>query len=136
MQFTTEQIEKARSCKTLEELKELSVKEGLILTEEELKEIFDLTRNGELNDDELSAVAGGTKYSSGVDGPNGFHKYVIVTAFNKGGYRCWDANLYNWSKLDPNCLARYCVECKHMFSKSPTLYCGVRWEGNDKLNKK
>ena len=63
MNFSKEQIEKAKSCKTIEELKELAKNEGLNLTEEEAKMYFNATRGGELNDDDLDKVAGGAKES-------------------------------------------------------------------------
>ena len=61
MEFTTEQIEKARNCKSLEEFKSLAKAEGLELSDEEANEYFNVTRGGELSDEELSAVAGGGK---------------------------------------------------------------------------
>ena len=61
MEFSKEQIEKARSCKTLEEFKELAKAEGLKLSEEEAENYFAMTREGELTDDELTSVAGGAK---------------------------------------------------------------------------
>ena len=61
MEFSKEQIEKAKNCKTIEEFKSLAKAEGLNLTEEEAKKYFQATRVGELNDDELNAIAGGGK---------------------------------------------------------------------------
>ncbi len=59
MEFTNEQIEKARNCKTLEEFKSLAKAEGLVLSEDDAKTYFESTRTGELSDDDLAAVAGG-----------------------------------------------------------------------------
>ena len=61
MEFTKVQIEKAKQCKTLEELKVLAKNEGLNLTEEETKMYFEATRGGELSDEDLDKVAGGAK---------------------------------------------------------------------------
>ena len=137
MEFSKEQIEKAKNCKTLEELKELSIKEGLSLTEKELKDVFSLTRSGELNEDDLDKVAGGTKYSSGVWGPNGFQKYVIVTAFNNVGDECYKHGLDNRCIDDhsPRYHVIYCKDCVNRFFCGATGYCGKRWEGNDPLKK-
>ena len=59
MEFSKEQIEKAKNCNTIDELKDLAKAEGIELTEEEANEYFTATHSGELNDDDLSAVAGG-----------------------------------------------------------------------------
>ena len=59
MDFSKEQIEKAKSCKTLEELKEFAKNEGIEISDEKAKQYFAATHCGELNDDELNAVAGG-----------------------------------------------------------------------------
>ena len=59
MEFTNEQIEKAKNCKTLEEFKSLVNAEGIELSEEELKTYFNATRMEEMSDDDLSSVAGG-----------------------------------------------------------------------------
>lgn len=61
MEFTTEQMEKAKACETLEEFKELAKAEGLTLTEEEAEKYFNATRSGELTDEEVDSVAGGSK---------------------------------------------------------------------------
>ena len=61
MDFTKEQIQKAKNCKTLDDFKALAKQEGLELSEEEASEYFDATRTGELSDDELIAIAGGCK---------------------------------------------------------------------------
>ena len=59
MEFTKEQIKKASECKTLEEFKALAKAEGVDFSDEQAEEYFNATRVGELNDDNLSAVAGG-----------------------------------------------------------------------------
>ena len=64
MNFTGEEIKKAKNCKTLEEFKELAKAEGFDLSEEELKDCFSATRGGELNDDDLDRVAGGKSWKS------------------------------------------------------------------------
>lgn len=132
MEFSKEQMEKAKNCKTLEELKELSIKEGLSLTEEELKDVFSLTRSGELNEDDLDKVAGGTKYSSGVWGPNGFQKYVIVTALNTPAELCQAKGL-DPTDRNPKRPRASCAYCGRSFCVGATRYCSVRWEGHDPL---
>lgn len=137
MEFSKDQIEKAKQCKTVEEFKELAKAEGLNLSQEEIEKYFDATHTGELNDDELTAVAGGTKYSSGIDGPNGFHKYVIVTLYNKPGELCKAHGLDNRPAGNPDhsLYTLCCKDCVNCFRVNITHYCSKRWEGNDPLKK-
>lgn len=60
MKLTSEVFEKAKSCKSEEELASLAKKEGFEMSEEEIKETFEtLNKKGELSDDELDKVSGG-----------------------------------------------------------------------------
>ena len=62
MTFTTEQMNKAKSAKTAEELLALAKASGIEMTEEQAKTYFAaLNKQGELTDDELNSVAGGGK---------------------------------------------------------------------------
>ena len=58
--FTKEQIDKAKECKSAEELLAFARENEVALTEEEAAQFFaDLNKTGELADDELDNVAGG-----------------------------------------------------------------------------
>ena len=60
MNFTPEQITKAKAAKSAEELLAIAKENGLELTEEEAKKYFEqLHKEGELSDEELDNVAGG-----------------------------------------------------------------------------
>lgn len=60
MEFTKEQIKKARDTKCAEELLALAKENGMELTEEETEKLFfELHREGEISDSELDAVTGG-----------------------------------------------------------------------------
>ena len=59
MNFTKEQIEKAASCKSVEELLALAKAEGLELAKEEAEKFFAQLQGGELNLDDVKSVAGG-----------------------------------------------------------------------------
>ena len=60
MKLTAEQLMKARSAKSAEELIALAKAEGIEATEEQIKAQFDAMHHaGELADDELDNVAGG-----------------------------------------------------------------------------
>ena len=62
MSFTNEQIIKAKSAKTAEELLAMAKEAGVLMTEDESKQYFaELNKQGELTDDELTSVAGGGK---------------------------------------------------------------------------
>ncbi len=60
MQFTYEQINKAKTAKTAGELLAMAKAENHPMTAEEAEIFFEaLNKNGELTDDELTAIAGG-----------------------------------------------------------------------------
>ena len=60
MNFTAEQMEKARRAKTAEELLSFARENGIDMTEEQATEYFaELHKEGELTDDELDIVVGG-----------------------------------------------------------------------------
>ena len=60
MQFTKEQITKAKAAKSAEELIALAKENGIALTEEEAAKYYaELNKEGELADDELDNVVGG-----------------------------------------------------------------------------
>ena len=60
MKFTSEMLEKAKTAKTAEELKEIAKAEGIELTAEGAEKAFaELNKSGELSDSELDNVAGG-----------------------------------------------------------------------------
>ena len=64
MNFTPEQLKKAKAAKTAEELITLAKAEGIEATEEQIKAQFDaMHKEGELADDELENVSG-----AGCDG--------------------------------------------------------------------
>ena len=98
MDFTTEQMEKAKNCKTLDEFKEMAKAEGFDLSEEEAKNCFSATRGGELSDDELSSVAGGGKQRR----PEPKYAVKDVVRTFPGGEehqilkRKWDGNRYKY----------------------------------------
>ena len=60
MTFTPEQMNKAKSAKSAEELLEMAKAEGVEMTAEEAAKYFtSLHTEGELNEDELATIAGG-----------------------------------------------------------------------------
>ena len=61
-ELTKEQIAKAMSCETVEELMELAKAEGIELTKEEAEAYMAEMENVELDSDALKNVAGGVCY--------------------------------------------------------------------------
>ena len=59
MKFTKEQIEKAASCESVEELLTLASAEGAELTKDEAEKFFSQLQGDELNLDEVEYIAGG-----------------------------------------------------------------------------
>ena len=124
MNFTPEQLKKAKGAKSAEELLALAKENDVELTENEAQKYFaELHKEGSLSDEELDNVSGGSCYSSGVWGPNGYQKYLIVSAANCCD-RCWregGSGLF------------VCGNCEYSFSAGSTLYCSARTEDNDPL---
>ena len=62
MTFTNEQLTKAKTAKSAEELIAMAKESGIEMAEDEAKKYFaELNKQGELTDDELTSVAGGSK---------------------------------------------------------------------------
>ena len=67
-ELTKEQIQKAMTCETAEELMALAKAEGVELTKEEAETYMAEMEDVELDSDALKNVAGGAKACYGVDG--------------------------------------------------------------------
>ena len=67
-ELTKEQIQKAMSCETAEELMALAKAEGIELTKEEAEAYMAELTDFELDEAALKNVAGGAKACYGVDG--------------------------------------------------------------------
>lgn len=102
--FTSEQIEKAKVCKTIDELIALAKENGTEPTEAEATNLFARLNpeNGELADSELEAIAGGGCFDD--------DEIPELEKCPKGGKHKWDTcdNGPTWI----NYLARYeCQKC-------------------------
>ena len=72
MNFTPEQITKAKAAKSAEELFALAKENGMEMTDDEAKKYFaELNKEGELADDELDNVSGGCGGDPHDDYPSG-----------------------------------------------------------------
>ena len=74
----------------------------------------------ELEEDELDNVAGGACYSTSQDGPNGFHRYAVVTSL----FCCND---HTALAVGSYTLSDSCYTCGHCFRNGKTHYCDKDW---------
>ena len=133
MNFTPEQITKAKAAKSAEELIALAKENGMELSEEEAAKYFaELNKEGELADEELDNVSGGACYSSGVWGPNGYQKYAVVSPLSFAE-ECWKNGIRVIPCYDYE-FADCCYQCCNSFVVGATWYCAERWEGHDPLD--
>ena len=106
MNFTNEQMTKAKTAKSAEELLAMAKESGIAMTEEQAKTYFtELTRQGELSDDELTSVAGGDK-GEDTPPPPAPTEYFYQDFVGKGAAS-------SWAPICPNELGlRTCGECE------------------------
>ncbi len=77
--MTNEMLQKAKECKSAEELLALAKENGIVMTAEEAAENYEaLHHEGELSDDELDSASGGSCYARGG--------WLVVTAFHVCDY--------------------------------------------------
>ena len=106
--FTEEQITAFEDCKTKEQLLEVAAKLGITPTEEDITEAMAMIKaanlkSGEINDDDLDAVAGGTDLNK--------EGYVKVSKNDEclcGEYESSPTPIHSKPKED-----RHCGPCKH-----------------------
>ena len=120
---------KIKNCQTIEELKTIGKEIGYELTDEEAKAYFEkLSKEGELNDDELDSVTGGCTWwrkgraYSGVDPHN-----LIVTIGNSCSL---------WKDGKKSGIRGTCYTCHHcsLGNYGLTRYCWRRRYYDDPLN--
>ena len=78
-ELTKEQIQKAMSCETAEELMELAKTVGVELTKEEAEAYLAEMEDVELDSDALKQVAGGLCYSAGMGSNERCHRGGGIT---------------------------------------------------------
>ena len=78
-ELTKEQIQKAMSCETAEELMELAKTIGVELTKEEAEAYMAEMDDVELDSDALKQVAGGLCYSAGMGSNERCHRGGGIT---------------------------------------------------------
>ena len=126
MEFTKEQLAQARAAKSVEELLALARENGIELTEEEAKEKFEMFHaQGELADDELDNVSGGSSCVNGRHYSDDPPHYLITTCAN------W-CNSFKAIDLD-SWEGRACENCQYHMGGIP-MYCKARTKDNDPYN--
>ena len=125
MNFTAEQIKKAKAAKSKEELLAYSDEIGCKLTDEEAEYYFDQWhKEGELADNELDNVSGGSQCVDGKTYSSDPPYYLITTAGNScpGYEHDLDYSIDNGTCFC--CGWRYCTD-------GFVSYCHKRKLGND-----
>ena len=143
MKFTPEQLAKAKTCKSVEVLLSYANEIGYPLTEEQAKKQFEAwNKEGELADEELNNVAGGSQMSGCSVSTNGtLHESYLVTDYPPH-YVIVSAtdSCAGWSDNDslklmpPNPGLKgggTCGTCVHFESSGGDTFCKIRTHGND-----
>lgn len=115
MEMNKELIAKAKKVKTPEELLALAKENGEEMTEESAKAYFDLLnpKTGELADDELDNVAGGSCYAS--DG-----RKVISLGYVCHDFCCKKDDSYAHGFI---CIVPHCSKCGAVANCGQCKYC-------------
>ena len=117
-----------KDVRSVEELISYAGENGYKLTEDEAKMYFNnLHKEGELADEELSNVAGGSTCINGryySDDPEG---YLITTLGNT-------CDLYELASNPMSYDDGSCYHCKHSFAGDVAYYCGKRTRYKDPFN--
>ena len=116
MELTSEMKSVAMQAKSVEELLKLAEEYGYEISKKEAEEIYaELNQKGELSDEELENVTGGSCYSKDN------HGLLIVTL----GNTC-DGYVKDTTEL----ISGTCNSCKHRIGFAPS-YCKIRSKYND-----
>lgn len=126
MDFTPEQLAKVKSAKSIEELLAMAKESGITLSEEEAGKYFvEMHKEGELSDEELENVAGGSQC---IDGKAYSSKppYYLITTW---GNRCpaYEHDEYRAVGVPDN---GSCYACGYSDGTVP-MYCLKRTATND-----
>ena len=126
MSFTKEQIVKAKTAKSVEELITLAKAEGIEATEEEIKAKFDaMHKEGEIADEELNNVDGGSICESCK------RPHAVQMAYAEDGAvvcpKCKGGLDYCCSQIDPNDDKYDPAYCSHCHLSFRHYWIGDSW---------
>ena len=131
MKFTPEQLAKAKTCKSVEELLSYANEIGYPLTEEQAKKQFEVwNKEGELADEELENVSGGSFVYGCSTYSSEWPYYLITTAGN---------SCDSYSEMSPGIpggVYGTCWRCSHVHlsENGAITYCHERKYGSDRYN--
>ena len=109
MNFTNEQMTRAKSAKSAEELLEMAKAEGIAMTEEQAAKYFaELHTEGELSDDELTSVAGGKEETEEEEPQKDPEEYNV-----EAGWSACDQYSYVPVRVFSCPDVPVCGKCKH-----------------------
>ncbi len=118
--MTNELLQKAKACKSADELLALAKENNMEMTAKEAAETFaQLQAVGEISDDELDNVSGGGCYR-----PDG--RLVVTTSHSCFKFRCEDCggNYYSHHQLQGCGLkSAICMNCKFMSYENGLWLC-------------
>ena len=119
MNLTQEQLTKAKSAKSVEELLALAKENGVELTEDEAKKYFaEWHREGELSDDELQNVSGGCGGPKEYEtypgaAPTCGGKFIMSDEAPDSSWRCGNCYFFeSWSRTRNDAIGKCMREVK------------------------
>ena len=124
MEVSQEIIERAEQTKTIEELAALAKEEHIYLTEDELEYYFKVLhpKEGEMADEELDTIGGGSQCKSGKTYSSDPPYKLIVTIGNS-------CELFKRNAEG----SEVCNNCQHITKDGITSYCDIRTLNDDPL---
>ena len=148
MQFSKEQIEKASSAASAEELLAMAKADGIELTEEEAKHYYDVLHEEALfeeqlrtlSEEELANVSGGSQCKGGKTYSSDYPYYLIVTHYNScPHYKEGEDLLKNpgdsrrnlHDRGEQRALKGTCPHCEYCLISGIVTYCKERTADND-----
>ena len=132
MKFTPEQLAKAKTTKSAEELFAYAKEIGAPMNEDEAKVFFEQwSKEGELADEELDNVSGG----SFVDGCSTYSSDPPYQLITTGGNTCPSYQEAHGDSIpNPAGAPGSCWRCLNGYYVCPVTYCKFRTYGNDPYN--
>jgi predicted ribosomally synthesized peptide with nif11-like leader len=111
-------LEKAKTANSAEELLSMAKEEGIELTEAEAAAYFNQLNaaEGELADEELDNVAGG----SSCDGREDGHSYFLEVDYNDPGCESWKKKSKGWHNTKSGNRCGNCYHCAEIASYAKT----------------
>lgn len=128
--FKPEQLAKAKATKSVEELLAYAKEVGYALTEKEAKVFFEQwNKEGELSDEELENVSGGSFVSGCTSYSDNYPHWMITTGGNSCKLYKKRSDPISYGAAEGTCW--YCVNAEH--TGDLITYCHARRYGADPI---